>query len=188
MLLAFAILSLAACDEETYNDTPQKEEEKKALIFSASGDIVNSLDEFRSQLGDSLNTTPGKTSGRREVNWDNLVTEVRFKVPGANQDAYVKGFGAIFSGVNLDNSTTIEFCDGNKSIGIFPVKPKAGNNTLSFLGVYFPDDKVTLVKIKAGNTKLAAGVQDDQYKDLVIMDDFLYNEPLAVEQDYRLIE
>lgn len=195
MLLAFAILSLAACDGETYNDTPQKEEEKKALIFSASGDIANSLNEFRSQLGDSLNTTPGKTSGRREVNWDgvppaftnnnlfpfdffnatdpalpagrkrglvlkstgdefrisdndfadidpsydaqfdefspvrtfvtinNPVTEVRFKVPGTNQDAFVNGFGAIFSGVNLDNSTTIEFCNGNKSLGVFHVKP-----------------------------------------------------------------
>lgn len=250
-LLALALLSFAGCEEGTaVTETPQK---KEVLIFSAAGDITGKLDEFRLALGDSLNTTPNETSGRREVNWDGVppaftnnntfpfdffnatdaalpagrkrglvlksngtefrisdndfadidplydarfddfsplrtfitvnstVTEVTFKVPGTNQDAYVRGFGAIFSGVDLENSTTIEFYEGNKSLGIYPVKPKAYSSSISLLGVHFPEDKVTMVKITSGNTKLAAGVQDNQYTDLVVMDDFLYNEPFAVQ-------
>jgi hypothetical protein len=48
--------------------------------------------------------------------------------------------------------------------------------------VFFPDEKVTRVRITAGNGALATGVKDvtdGGSKDLVVYDDFFYNEPLA---------
>jgi hypothetical protein len=53
-----------------------------------------------------------------------------------------------------------------------PASPGDGN--LSFFGVVFGDARVARVKIIAGD--VAPGPNDDR-KDIVMMDDFLYGEP-----------
>jgi hypothetical protein len=57
-------LALTACKKEstTADDV---------TVFSAGGDITASLDAFRTRLG-NLNSLPGATGGRREVNWDGV--------------------------------------------------------------------------------------------------------------------
>jgi len=226
------------------------------VVFSAAGDsaaIVAKLNEFRFLAGDPLNTAPGATTGRREVNWDgvpanftnnnnfpldffgssdptlgngrkrglilngnttfrvdstdfseidasyaaefeafsrkrlftyigNNVTQITFKVPGTQTDAFVNGFGVIFSDVDAANLTTVEYYNGNKSLGVF--KATQAPQGFSFVGVGFPDEKVTRVKITSGNGLLAAGVNDISNggtKDLVVMDDFLYSEPQPLQ-------
>lgn len=256
--LSIAIYSfvLIGCDKDDNDDYVQPQPLPQATVVSASGDITAALAELRHILGDSLNTTPGKTSGRREVNWDgvpfnftnsdnfpfdffnatdpaigngrkrglvyantgtsfrvdstdfseidpsyaaqfdaftpkrtfayrgNNVTEIFFKVPGTNTDAFIKGFGVVFSDVDNANSTTIEFFNGAKSLGVFKAPIRKAGSSFSLLGVFFPNEKVTKVRITAGNGVLAANVKDvsdNGTQDLVVMDDMFYNEPLSIQ-------
>jgi hypothetical protein len=125
-------------------------------------------------------------SGKKLVTSINSnVTEIELKVAGTNTPASVKGFGAVFSDVDQDNYTTIQFYDGNKSLGVFKVPVRSDANGHSFLGVHFPNDKITRIKITLGTGTLAAGTLDitndaTNGKDLVVLDDFFYSEPLAL--------
>ena len=116
---------------------------------------------------------------------DSNVLDVHFFVPGTNTPALVRGFGAIFSDVDLPTTTSITFFDvANNLLGSFSVPNLVGNETFSFLGVSYADAIVSRVRIVNGNVALGAGVLDSNGSpnDLVVMDDFLYAEPLAIPE------
>lgn len=111
------------------------------------------------------------------------VTDVNFFVAGTNTPATVSAFGAIFSDADLANTTAIQFFDGSGSaLGNFFASSASGDQSLSFLGVAFnAGERIGRVRIITGNTALGAGIVDHNGNpfDLVVMDDFLYSEPLA---------
>jgi len=257
-LMAAASILFVSCnkDDGYGNNPPPPPPQIESSVISGAGDLTAALAQFRSLIGDPLNTTPGQTIGRREVNWDGVpanftnannfpfdffnitdpngsngrkrgllytnsgtafrvdstsyseidasyaaefkpfsgkrlfaymgsnISEAVFKVPGTNIDASVKGFGLVFSDVDDANSTTVEYFNGNKSLGVFKAPVRTDANGFSFLGVFFPKEKITRVKITAGNGVLQAGVKDISVqggqKDLVVMDDFFYSEPLPI--------
>lgn len=112
------------------------------------------------------------------------VSEAEFRVAGTNTNAFVKGFGIIFSDVDDANSTYLECFNGNTSLGVVKAPVKKAGAAFSFLGVFFPESQVTKIKIVAGNAKLATGVKDISdggTKDLVAYDDFFYSEPVALQ-------
>lgn len=109
------------------------------------------------------------------------IWNVEFEVPGQPVLASVKGFGAVFSDVDTENGASLEFFSGTESLGIFKV-PVQTTGTHSFLGVYFPDKKITRIEIKQGAAPIGEAVKDISAggsHDLVLMDDFLYTEPMA---------
>lgn len=111
-------------------------------------------------------------------------TDAEFRLAGTNTPAFVKGFGLVFSDVDDSKSSSIEYFNGNKSLGKFyaPVRKDAKGH--SFLGVYFPDEKITKVRIQSGNGVLSATENDlssGGTKDLVTMDDFFYSEPVLLQ-------
>jgi hypothetical protein len=107
------------------------------------------------------------------------IADVNFFVPGTNTPAVTSAFGAIFSDVDL-SGTALQFFDIlNNSLGVLAVPFLAGNETFEFLGVKFDSAVVSRVRISLGNAPLSGGINDGAGTDLVVMDDFLYAEPVA---------
>ena len=62
-----------------------------------------------------------------------------------------------------------------RKLATFDVPISPGSETLSFLGVRFLEDRVAMVSIRSGNSRL--GPDERGGRDLVVMDDFIYGEP-----------
>ncbi|HEY3099285.1 MAG TPA: hypothetical protein VGL14_10280 [Methylomirabilota bacterium] len=119
------------------------------------------------------------------------ILDVSFFVPGTSIPATVSGFGSVFTDVDLANTTSIQyFTAADTSLGTFFAPATVGSETLSFLGVFFDGgERVARVRITNGTTALGAGVTDQNgnTRDLVVMDDFLYSEPLAIPEPASIV-
>lgn len=122
------------------------------------------------------------------------VTDVTFFVPGGgNVAATVNGFGAVFTDVDQPNgsgpatkrgnrhaSTLIEYygSDGELLFSSFvPASP--GDGGFSFFGIVLPNARIARVRITSGD--VAPGPNDSEKDDVVMMDDFIFGEPLPVQ-------
>jgi hypothetical protein len=118
------------------------------------------------------------------------ITEGTFFIPGTNgaTPAKVKGFGAVFTDVdrqdasgqkhkgNHEARTLIEYFAANGRLlfrGVVPASP--GDGSLSFFGIVFEEPLIARVRITTGNA--APGRNDNDRRDIVMMDDFIYSEP-----------
>lgn len=242
-LVALTLL-LNACDKD--NDNNNTDDGK---VFTSTGNINPTLDQFRAALG-PLNTTTGATAGRREITWeivpDSLLDKklpaqffnqtgaeantslqrglayapetdfrvsktqfagidpeaasefkafsgtatfanvsvaewpVFFQRAGITEAAAVRGFGLVVSDVDQPNTVTVEFFNGQQSLGIVNVPPHDASSNFSFAGMLFNEAKITSVKVKHQGI-LASGKKDISQggeTDLVVMDDFIYGEPV----------
>jgi len=112
------------------------------------------------------------------------VTDVTFAIPGSNGTipAVVTGFGAVFTDVDLANTTSIQLfgLNNNPLATPFFVPPGlVSSGSLSFLGVIGnAGEQIARVRITTGNSAL--GPNDSANVDVVAMDDFLFSEPQAV--------
>jgi hypothetical protein len=117
------------------------------------------------------------------------ITDRLFFIPGTGgaTPATVAGFGAVFTDVDLADTTTIEFFDQLGGL-LFERSVEPGtvaDKSLSFLGVVFDaGEEIFRVRITTGTDPLASGTNDNPGAgvDLVVMDDFLYSEPQAIPE------
>jgi hypothetical protein len=83
------------------------------------------------------------------------IVDVSFFIPGTTAPALTRGFGAVFTDVDLPNTTSLMFFGAsNQPLGTFFVPSAVGNQTFSFLGVDFGSLEVSRVRITNGNVAL----------------------------------
>jgi hypothetical protein len=116
---------------------------------------------------------------------DSNIIDGLFFLPGSNGTvpATVSGFGAVFTDVDLPDTTQIEFFDaaGDLLFSSFVEPGTVPDGSLSFLGVFFDaGEGLARVRITTGNAAL--GPNDGGGVDVVAMDDFLYGEPQAIPE------
>jgi hypothetical protein len=111
------------------------------------------------------------------------VTEVTFRVPATDTPALVRGFGAVFTSVDVEGPTRLDYF-GPDGAALGSVTPKPG--ALSF--AEGRDPKIARVRITTGNAALAAGTTDDATHDVVAMDDFIYGEPEAPLAEFHMAQ
>jgi len=104
-----------------------------------------------------------------------------FQVAGQPTPAVSRGFGIVFSDVDLADKTTIQlFAQDGSSLGAFSAPVRSDDGGLSFLGVTFDNPIIARVRITLGTGALAANVNDISAGgtvDLVVLDNLIYGEP-----------
>jgi hypothetical protein len=112
--------------------------------------------------------------------------DVTFDIPGSpGMHATVRGFGAIFTDVELAGSTRLDFYDRDNvlilSQNVPPFEVPGGGesfDSFSFLGVMFDDPVIARVRIVNGGFDL--DLVPFGANDATAMDDFIYGEPVVV--------
>lgn len=118
------------------------------------------------------------------------VMDVTFAVPvSPATSATVNGFGAVFADVDLDSSTRIEFYNEANALllsqNVVPL-----DKGLSFFGASWSDGtRVSRVRITTGNAVFGEtdGFFDSGFQDVVVMDDFIYGEPIPAPGALALV-
>ena len=122
------------------------------------------------------------------------VTETVFAIPGTGgaTAAATRGFGVVFSDVDLPDgsgpgdkrgnrhaSTLVEYFAADGSLIFTSFAPSSpGNGNFSFIGIVLDDSRIARVRITAG---AVPGADETSREDVVMMDDFIYGEPKAIQ-------
>jgi PEP-CTERM motif len=109
------------------------------------------------------------------------ITDVIFLLPGTNVAATTSAFGVIFVDVETPGGTRVEFFDESNQVFYSRDALIGGNQGLTFLGALAQGgERISRVRITSGiNTIVSNGVLGNPVSDVVVMDDFLYAEPVA---------
>lgn len=152
---------------------------QRGLKYSAAGNFQVSKTNFVEVNAAAANQFTSFSGDKSFANISSNLWDVEFEVAGQAIPAKVKGFGIVFSDVDLPNSVSLEFFNEEKNLGKFFVPAKDGSN-FSFLGVHFKDEHITRIRV-AHDGQLDKGQNDitnNGPADLVVMDNFLYSEPV----------
>jgi hypothetical protein len=109
------------------------------------------------------------------------ITDVSFFEPGTMNAATTSAFAAIFVDVEVASQTMIQFFDQNNALIFSRDVLVGGNQGLSFVGgVADAGERISRVRLTSGrNTIVSNGVLGNPNDDIVVMDDFLFAEPVG---------
>lgn len=154
---------------------------QRGLNYSGDGSFMVSSNGF-ANLNQSAASQFSPFSGTKVfANTTAAQWQIEFEVAGTDLTAGVKGFGMVFSDVDNPNSTSLEFFDGDKSLGKHFVPAHEAGASFSFLGIYFDNGEIITKVVVTHDGFLSEGVKDvsdNGTKDLVVVDDFIYSEPV----------
>jgi hypothetical protein len=154
---------------------------QRGLGYTDGGTFMVSKTNF-AEINTEAATEFSAFSGNKTfANTDASLWHLTFEVAGQKTAATINGFGAVFADVDKENSTYIEFFSNDKSLGKYYVPAQGTGTKFSFLGVYFKNDKITRVRVghEGRLSDQSKDISQSGTADLVILDDFLYSEPVA---------
>lgn len=144
------------------------------LVSANAGDPVPPLFGFPNDFG---TFSPQKLFTALSSN----IVDVLFFLPGTTTVATTTAFGLIFTDVEVAGGTKVEFFDETNALIYARDALVGGNQGLTFLGARTVDGAISRVRITSGvNTIVANGVLGNPNDDVVVMDDFLFAEPIAL--------
>ena len=163
----------------------------RGIQFSSTGTFEVSADDspatnqplFGNQNADNPNQFAAFSAQRIFGLVGATELDVRFSVPGdPGTAAVVRGFGAVFTDVEIAGHTSLEFFDFGDNLLLhldvpeFPVPVGVGDTfkSFSFAGASFDTASVARVRIVNGDFDLPRNISG---ADAVAMDDFIYAEP-----------
>jgi hypothetical protein len=113
---------------------------------------------------------------------NSTITDVQFFLPGTLTPSTTSAFGLVFVDVEAAETTRLDFFDLQDNLIFSRTALIGGNQGLSFLGgVANAGEMIARVRITSGaNTLVSNGVLGNADGDIVMMDDFLFAEPLAI--------
>jgi hypothetical protein len=154
---------------------------QRGLGYTEGGSFMVSKTNF-AEINTEAATEFSAFSGNKTfANTDASLWHLTFEVAGQRTVASINGFGAVFADVDKENSTYIELLSNDRSLGKYYVPAQSNGTKFSFLGVYFKNEKITSVRIghEGRLSDLSRDISQGGTADLVILDDFLYSEPVA---------
>jgi len=165
----------------------------RGIVFSTSGAFLVSSDGDAGDapLGFGFGTAAGQSQdfqpfspARMFAITGSLVMDVTFFSPAdQTTSATTRGFGAVFEDVERADVTKLEYFDAANGLLHTQFVPANGTSgTLSFAGTVFDAASVARVRITAGDSILLANGSYGAGLDGVVMDDFIYGEPLPVPE------
>lgn len=163
----------------TGNNVPATRQ--RGLVYSAGvNNFQVSNDGFRATNSSTADAFTPFSGNQTFANVGSNLWDIGFQVPGEPVGATVRGFGLVFSDVDVANSTFIEFFNGTESIGKFFAPVHDASSNLSFLGVHFKTERITNVRVGHDGSLTEGGkdVSSGGQRDFVVFDDFLFDEPV----------
>jgi hypothetical protein len=154
---------------------------QKGLVYSATNNnFMVSVDGFESINPSTASSFAAFSGTQTFANVGSNLWTISFQVPGDTLAATVKGFGLVFSDVDVARSTFIEFFNGTRSLGKFFAPVHDAGSSFSFLGVKFNNEEITHILVGHDGTLSEGGldVSAGGQKDFVVFDDFLFDEPV----------
>jgi hypothetical protein len=160
----------------TFNTVPLT----RGAVFTTPGTNFEISGQPTPEFGDLNATYPAIfttfSSPRLFTSVGSNITDVHFFTPGTDIAATTNAFGAVFTDVDLAATTSVEYFNrADESLAKLFVPPS--DNGLSFVGVVFSNERVARARIISGNS--APGPSESSVVDVVVMDDFIYGEPLV---------
>ena len=155
---------------------------QKGITYASTGNFVVSSDGFSSINNETSSQFTAFSGTKTFANTTAAKWEISFQKAGTTESAFVQAFGLVFSDVDKDSSTSFELFNGNKSLGTYFVPAHDAASNFSFVGVNFTNnERITSVTVSHDGflTEGTDDVSNGGARDLVVLDDFIFSEPVA---------